>query len=342
MSTRPRWTLLRLVSGVADRMDLGEGNSQYLRAPSGARLADLAGLAPLGRRCVLFSADVQLAETSLTPAAFSALSAQERERALALEWELSTGLDPKTCLLRAGEDSAGGLTVLGIERARHERLLNECPGLQCAHAESIGGPELDPQIWFERAQQRLESGGLAVLEAPRAALPLREALAGSLALLVMLAAARTLTEHVTGRERALREDLTLLSNRQAQWAEQYRSAQAQMGELERLRAQHAARGARERAPLGLSPQTLLQCLDRLALALPAGVQIGALTLDEQQVRLQGLALEVSGVESLRSELLAAAPELMPLGSEQSECVLAEQLRAWRFELQLGPNPEQRP
>lgn len=342
MSTRPRWTLLRMDSGVADRMDLGEGAPQYLRAPAGARLAELAGLAPLGRRCVLFSADVQQAETALTPAAFGALSAQERERALALEWELSTGLDPKTCLLRAEENSAGGLTVLGIERARHERLLSECPGLQCAHAESVGGPELDPQTWFERAQQRLESGGLAVLEAPRAALPLRETLAGVLALLVMLGAAGMLTQQVTDREATLREEFALLSMRQAQWAEQYRLAKAQLEELERLRARQAARGPRERAPLGLSPQTLLHCLDRLALALPAGVQIGALTLDERQVRLQGLALEVSGVESLRSELLAAAPELMPLGSEQSECVLAEQLRAWRFELQLGPNPEQRP
>ncbi len=342
MSTRPRWTLLRMVSGVADRMDLGEGDSQYLRAPAGARLAELAGLAPLGRRCVLFSADVQLAETSLTPAAFGALSAQERERALALEWELSTGLDPKTCLLQAGESSAGGLTVLGIERARHERILRECPGLQCAHAESVGGPELDPQTWFERAHQRLQSGALAVLEPARSGMPLRPIAAGALALLVVVGVARALDVHVTAREAALRKEMALLSTRQAQWAEQYRSAQAQLEELERLRTQHAARGPRKRAPLGLSPQIMLHCLDRLSLALPAGVQVDALSLDDRQVRVQGLALEVAGIEALRTELLAACPELKPLGSEQVAFAPADQRRAWRFELRMGPAEEQRP
>jgi hypothetical protein len=291
---------------------------------------------------VLFSADVQQAQTGLTPAAFGALSAQERERTLALEWELSTGLDSKACLLQAGESSGGGFTVLGIERARHERLVRECPGLQCAHAESVGGLELDPQAWFERARQKLESGALTVLEAPRAALPLREIMVGVLAFVVLLGAARALDGQTQAREAALREELAQLSKGQAQWAAQHRAAKSQLEELDRLRAQLAAQGLRERAPVGLQPQVMLRCLDCLSLALPAGVQIDALILDENQVRVQGLAFEVAGVEALRRELLAACPELKPLGSEQSALALSDQLRAWRFDLRLGPAEGQRP
>ncbi len=339
MSARPDLSLLRLEAGIAERMDYGPAGEQYFSLAAPSDLAALLALAAPSRRCVLLSDQVARATLNITPAAWSVLDAAERERTLAFEWELATGLDPQACVrtaqLEAGADEAQpGLEAIGIERSRLERWQALCPGLFVAHPDSIRSAGSDPRSWFAEVRRRLESAELLVLRPARRALPWRAMLVGALALLAVLL--------LSGRERARQGRAVLalqaeLSERRQQSTSRARlelSLRAQQQELARLQALEAERLATRTVRPRLQPEVFLRALDTLARELPAQTQLRSVRLHEEGLELVCISTQARAAEQLRASLMRACPELQPLASELSSVTGAAGGERWRLELRF--------